>query len=287
MTSRHEFLQQVHEKLAPRSYLEIGVFDGRSLALSRVPTVAVDPVAREWEGVQCDLKFVEATSDDFFAGPDPLGHLPGRQVDLAFIDGMHLFEFALRDFINVERRSHPGTVIVLDDMLPRRHGEALRVRQSKAWTGDVFKMIPVLARYRPDLLCLPVDTTPTGVLVVLGADSTNRVLSNAYDEIVAEWVSEDPQTVPAEILRRTIAVDAHELLTADIWSTIRAGRRPVLRRREASHRLVQEIRRIMAGGEPAPPWTSRLRHAVKPRTRLRRIQRRVRRRLESRRATGT
>lgn len=276
---RHDFLQRVHTQLAPRSYLEIGVFDGRSLALSRVPTVAVDPVARAWEGVTCDLKFVEATSDDFFAGPDPLGHLPGRKVDLAFIDGMHLFEFALRDFINVEKRSHPGTVIVLDDMLPRKHVEALRQRRTKAWTGDVYKMIPVLARYRPDLLCLPVDTAPTGVLMVFGADASSKVLSEAYDEIVAEWLTDDPQKVPPEILGRTIAVDPRDLLGADFWPRLVRGRRRVLPRRQASDRLVQDVRRSLAGEEPPPPWAGRLRRAVKPRTRLRRIQRQIRRRL--------
>ncbi len=146
MTSRHEFLQRVHALLAPRGYLEIGVDDGRSLALSRGPTVAVDPVDRLAVSVQCDLHFVQATSDEFFTHPDPLGHLPGRQVDLAFIDGMHLFEYALRDFMNVERLSHPGTWWCLTTCCratprrPRGRGTAGRgletsTRSSRCWRG--------------------------------------------------------------------------------------------------------------------------------------------------------
>lgn len=274
MISRHEFLEQLHKLLAPRSYLEVGVYNGASLALSRVPTIAVDPVRRDFE-VNCDMQFVEATSDDFFAGPDPLAHLPDRIVDLAFIDGMHLFEFALRDFMNVERHSGPGTVIVLDDMLPRRPVEALRKRKTTGWTGDVWKIMPVLARYRPDLVCVPVDTAPTGLLLVFGADPANRVLSTAYDEIVAEWVTPDPQTVPAEVLTRTIATAPLDVLTADFWPRVVAGRRNRLPG-SSPRQVAEQVRRSLAG-EPPAPWTSTLRHTLKPRTRVRRLQRRLRR----------
>ena len=40
---RHGFLRQLHRVYKPRNYLEIGVNDGRSLALSRVPSYRVDP----------------------------------------------------------------------------------------------------------------------------------------------------------------------------------------------------------------------------------------------------
>ena len=42
-------------------------------------------------------------------------------MDLAFVDGMHLAEYALRDVLAVERFTLPTSVIVLDDMLPA-HG---------------------------------------------------------------------------------------------------------------------------------------------------------------------
>lgn len=146
---RHEFLQQLHAVLKPRTYLEIGTNDGRSLALSRVPSIAVDPAPKVRTRLHCDLQLVKATSDAFFATRQPMGHLmSGRnplrnarrgrpllgaytgtnQVDLAFIDGMHLFEYVLRDFTNTERFSGWSSVIVLDDMLPRNPAEAVRDR---------------------------------------------------------------------------------------------------------------------------------------------------------------
>ena len=41
--NRHEFLRHLHAAARPRNYLEIGVNDGRSLSLSRVPSIAIDP----------------------------------------------------------------------------------------------------------------------------------------------------------------------------------------------------------------------------------------------------
>jgi len=295
VTTRHEFLQQLHQLLAPRGYLEIGVADGRSLALSRSPTVAVDPAFVVSEPVHCDLDLVKSTSDDFFARPEPVAHLPGGNVDLAFIDGMHLFEFALRDFMGVERLSHPGTVVMIDDMLPRNHREASRIRRTTAWTGDVFKLRPVLEKYRPDLTLVSVDTRPTGVMLVLGLDSANTVLKEAYDAIVAEWVTEDPQVVPPEVLKRTIARAPDEVLQAGFWPWLVSRRgRPVGRPDSAA--VARRLRDELDGrdGRSNPPgpttvaghvagWARTVRTVAKPRTRVRRWQRsRERRRTEGR-----
>ncbi|HEY3943670.1 MAG TPA: hypothetical protein VGL78_00455 [Solirubrobacteraceae bacterium] len=44
-----DFLRGLHERLAPRTYLEIGVAQGHSLALSRCRSVGIDPVAVDQE----------------------------------------------------------------------------------------------------------------------------------------------------------------------------------------------------------------------------------------------
>nr|WP_221380300.1 class I SAM-dependent methyltransferase [Actinoplanes polyasparticus] len=234
---RHEFLRELHKVSANRNYLEIGVNDGRSLSLSRVPSIAIDPAFKVVTELKCDVHLVKATSDAFFARKNPLGHLKsgrhplrnmrrgrsltgywrGTTLDLSFIDGMHLFEYAFRDFINVEKHSDWSSVIVLDDMLPRSVDEAARDRHTDAWTGDVYKIIEVLARYRPDLVTVLVDTEPTGQLLVFGADPGNTVLKDKYDEIMAEYLVEDPQKVPEAILERSAAVSPQSLLQAGFW----------------------------------------------------------------------
>jgi hypothetical protein len=217
---RHELLRALHERLRPRTYLEIGVNDGRSLSLSRVRSVAIDPAFSVTSELRGDVHLVRATSDEFFARPDPLQHLQGRPIDLAFIDGMHLAEFALRDFLNVERYTSPASVIVLDDALPRDVDEAARRRHTKFWAGDVYKVPQALRRLRPDLVVLDVDTRPTGTCVVLLPDAGSRVLLDRYDELMAEMVVPDPQDVPVELLERKDAVDPVRLVESPIWSRL-------------------------------------------------------------------
>ncbi|MDL5205557.1 class I SAM-dependent methyltransferase [Streptomyces sp. ALI-76-A] len=241
---RHEFLRSLHKVSANRNYLEIGVNDGRSLTLSRVPSIAIDPAFKVVSEIRCDVHLVKATSDDFFARENPLAHLKGGRhpvrnlrrgrspigywrgttLDLSFIDGMHLFEYALRDFMNVEKHSDWSSVIVLDDMLPRNIDEAARDRHTGAWTGDVYKVVEILNRYRPDLVTVLVDTQPTGQLVVFGADPDNTVLHDRYDEIIAEFKVPDPQKVPEAILERVPAVTPETLVEAPFW-------RPLVRAR--------------------------------------------------------
>ncbi|GAB3689368.1 class I SAM-dependent methyltransferase [Angustibacter aerolatus] len=226
---RHDLLRQLHRALRPRTYLEVGVNDGRSLSLSRARSVAIDPAFKVTVDLRADLHLVRSTSDEVFTTPGALSHLRGRPVDLGFVDGLHLAEFALRDFMHLERLTTPGSVVVVDDVLPRDVPEAARDRHTLAWTGDVYKVVDVLRRYRPDLVVLEVDTGPTGTAVVLCPDAGSQVLHEAYDEIVEQLVTPDPQVVPASVLGRTHAVDPARLLASPAWSALRllrAHRRP-------------------------------------------------------------
>jgi hypothetical protein len=227
---RHELLKNLHDLLRPRSYFEIGVNRGASLEISRARSVAVDPFFQVIRELHCDVHLVRMTSDEFFARKHPFAHLDEPVVDLAFIDGMHLSEYAFRDFINTERFTHAGTVLVIDDMLPRDVPEAARDRagaglSGKAWTGDVYKVTETLRSLRPDLVCVELDTEPTGTVVVFLPDPTSNVLHEAYDDVVQAYVTPDPQDVPREILERTGAIAPEVLVEAPIWKTLRQARK--------------------------------------------------------------
>nr|WP_294694929.1 class I SAM-dependent methyltransferase [uncultured Friedmanniella sp.] len=209
-------LTEVHRRLSPRAYLEVGVRDGRSLSLARCRTVAIDPAFAITHEIHTDLALFRTTSDEYFARPDPLAPTGGTPFDLSFVDGLHLFEYAFRDFVNAERCSSPRGVVVFDDILPRSVDEAARQRHTTSWTGDVYTMLAVLERYRPDLVVIPVGTRPTGLLLVVGLDPDNTVLIDRYDDIMAEFRRPDPQPVPPEVLDRLTVMPPQRLLDSGL-----------------------------------------------------------------------
>src|SRR3954463_6645 len=219
-----DFIGAVHERLEPPPYLEIGIRFGPSLALSKATTVGVDPAYELRHQAPEGAELVRETSDDFFERSDPLRHFDGRPAAMSFIDGMHLAEYALRDFINVEANSHWTSAVVFDDILPRDPEEAARERTTRVWAGDVFKIIGVLDRHRPDLTVLRIGTKPTGLLLVLGLDPNNDVLSERYDEIAAEIVTPDPQELPRDIAEQKHVLDPDKVLGASFWQLLREAR---------------------------------------------------------------
>jgi predicted O-methyltransferase YrrM len=222
---RHQFLSHLHQRIRPGTYLEIGVDQGQSLSLSRVPSIGIDPDFRITREIHCDLHLARTSSDEFFARAHPLAHFAEPVIDLAFIDGMHLAEYVVRDFLAVERFTSPASVIVVDDVFPRSVEEANRVRSTQDWTGDVFKAMAALRELRPDLVVVEVDTEPTGVAVILCPDASRGGVLASYDEWLANAVSPDPQDVPREVLERRRAVDPEALLAAGWWEELAGWRR--------------------------------------------------------------
>ena len=216
-----DFLGRIHEVLEPPTYLEIGVRNGDSLALARSPSIGIDPAYRLKVAPPPGAKLFPVTSDDFFERAEPLLTFGGRRVGFSFIDGMHLAEFALRDFVNVERHADWTAAIVFDDILPRDVEEANRDRSTHQWTGDVYKVLEVLEAHRPDLVVLRVGTEPTGLGLVLGLDPESRVLEHRLDELCDRLVQPDPQPVPAAVIERRGALDPEVVLAASFWSVLR------------------------------------------------------------------
>ena len=164
-----DFLERLHAAVQPEAYLEIGLRHGDSLALASCPSLGVDPAFNLKVELGENVTLLRETSDEYFGRKWPLKPLGGRRVDMAFIDGMHLSEFALRDFMGVEQLSRWTGVAIFDDILPRTVEEANRDRRTRAWTGDVYKVLRMLECHRPDLICLRVGTKPTGLLLVLAS----------------------------------------------------------------------------------------------------------------------
>ena len=215
-----QVLDYAHQQLKPSTYLEIGVRTGTSLALARCRAIGIDPAFTVKTELHCDVSLFRTTSDAYFSRPDPLAATDGRPFELAFIDGMHLFEFALRDFINAERYSSTRGMIFFDDMMPNSVDEAARVKHTRLWTGDVYSMVEVLRRYRPDLTVLAIDVRPTGLLLVTGLDPENTVLADHYTEILEEFRKPDPQPVPVQLIDRLGAQTPERVMGSGLWDVL-------------------------------------------------------------------
>jgi hypothetical protein len=175
----------VHEIVRPSNYCEIGCRYGYSLALSRVPAIGIDPDFEIKTQLIAPTQLYRMTSDDFFGGMDVRKNF-GAPIDFAFIDGMHLAEFALRDFINFESASHEGGLIAVDDLLPGDLAYASRERKTQIWTGDVYRIIPLLRHHRPDLEIRVYDVAMKGFGTITHLDPSSSVLRQRLKEIEAE-----------------------------------------------------------------------------------------------------
>lgn len=194
-------LRRLHAVLRPRTYLEIGTRTGDSLRLSSCASVAIDPffaISADIIGTKPVCHLYQTTSDRFFRDTDVEAVLGGK-VELAFLDGMHLAEYLLRDVMNLEKRCRPNSVLLLHDCMPsdvymacRMEGDHVARNKSLApnwWTGDVWKAVWALLAHRPDLKVVAIDSPPTGLVGITNLDPGSTVLDRCYAAIVREMTA--------------------------------------------------------------------------------------------------
>jgi hypothetical protein len=98
--------------------------------------------------------------------------------------------------MNTEKCMAPNSIIIMHDCIPtdvymarrRQHDEEIRRQTSTpaSWTGDVWKTILALRKYRKDLKIYPFDADPTGLVFITNLDPNSSVLRNNYDAITRE-----------------------------------------------------------------------------------------------------
>jgi len=196
--SHLEFLSVLHKWLVPRTYLEVGTETGQSLLRVKCDALCIDPNFKVTGNVFSGRRrafFFQMTSREFFRHYDLHTFFPGG-IDIAFQDGMHHFEELLQDFINTERFCHPNSLMVLHDCLPlneRMAERSYRLNETEEpgirdyWTGDVWRIIPILQKFRPELRIFFVDCPPTGLVLCSNLNPYSTVLSESYDQIVAQF----------------------------------------------------------------------------------------------------
>ena len=188
----YDLLARLHNFLKPKTYLEIGVSNGLSMtkALSNTLAIGIDPVCAVDQNFVAETKLFNLTSNDFFASHNLHDIIDGSILDMAFIDGLHTFEQVLSDFINVESYSGPRTVILVHDCLPLDRVTASTERISGFWTGDVWKLLPALAKFRPDLNIFVTPTPPSGLAIITNVNAKSAIkLKKHCQQMISEFSS--------------------------------------------------------------------------------------------------
>jgi hypothetical protein len=186
-------------------------------------------------------RVVQQTSDDFFeADEDPILK---TKPELVFIDGMHLIEYVLRDFMHVEKICGENTIVVIDDIFPNQPEQASRERETRVWTGDVWKLYPLLSKYRPDLVLIPLDTSPTGLLLIAGLNPNDQTLWQRYNPVIRE--AQFGMSKPGQkILGRQGAISPTGQAFRQCLEVLQSARQ----NRTAVRKLSDKLRNILTAG---------------------------------------
>jgi hypothetical protein len=193
------FLKRFHQNFKPRNYFEIGVQTGGTIEFAECASIGVDPffqIDRPFMLNKPSCFLYQMTSDSFFKAYKP-DVIFGEPVQMAFLDGMHWFEFLLRDFINTERCCSPNSMIFMHDCIPtdahvaRRIGDDYSLIDQSTnpnwWGGDVWKTVAILLKYRPDLRIISFNAPPTGLVAITNLAPSSSFLSTNYFDLIDEY----------------------------------------------------------------------------------------------------
>jgi tetratricopeptide (TPR) repeat protein len=242
---RYQVVQHVIDRIKARTYLEIGVDKGltfvntqvaRKIGIDPVPTAqlidqmlnifnidyfsfrtAGSPPSSELKltatarqtidqlaaGESAELFYI--TSDSFFKNNAAL-LFHSEKIDVAFVDGLHMYEQTYQDVLNILDHLNDSGVILVHDCNPPTHASAAPARSWEEaemmnlpgwdgmWCGDVWKSIVHLRAVRDDLNIFVLDCDfgigvvskeRSGQTLNLTADQINAM---TYDDLNANRV---------------------------------------------------------------------------------------------------
>ena len=145
--TRVDVIQSILDTIGGETYLEIGCANGQTLKSIKIKNrISIDPaeISEALAEVLLEnnniLHFTN-TSDYFFSGASD-AVFSDKQIDVAFIDGLHSYKQVVKDVFNVLRYLSPRGVIVLHDCNPTEEVWQKVPMQCRTFTGDVWKVMP-------------------------------------------------------------------------------------------------------------------------------------------------
>lgn len=136
---KHEIINRIITETEAKSYLEIGFADGFNFnkITNSVTKVGVDPNAKA-----NGKDIFKLNSDNFFQSQD-------SEYDVVFIDGLHYADQVRKDIINAMKCN--AKAIIIHDTIPHSKEMQEVPRNTKEWTGDVYKAVVGFRMKYPDI----------------------------------------------------------------------------------------------------------------------------------------
>ena len=198
---RLTLIQNLIDKNKFSKYLEIGVSIGTVFfRVKCAKKIAVDPsfgfskfkiltrTLRLGNYSNLSARYFEKTSDDFFKDDAP--SVLNDTVDIALIDGMHEYGYALRDIENTLKYLSPNGVIIVHDCNPKTQENACSFHEWKErgftgeWNGDVWKAIVNLRSSKPDLDIFVADIDQgLGIITKRNTLESPSLPNRSYEEV--------------------------------------------------------------------------------------------------------
>ncbi|SRR5258706_4657068 len=223
---RITLVNELMTKKKLKNYLEIGVFNGRvffrvksTFKIAVDPSFAFDAIRKLGKlfinPYNLFNRYIEKKSDDFFAQDAPR-LFANRQCNLSLIDGMHEYDFALRDVENTLKYLSDDGVIIMHDCNPVTKDEACTFEEWKAkdfkgqWNGDVWKTIMHLRTFRNDINVFVLDCDQgLGVItkqkperhLAFSQDDINRFTYEDFDKNRVNWINLKPASYYKEYFK--------------------------------------------------------------------------------------
>ena len=176
-------------RIRPKVFLAIG---DRARYVQCVPQpilgLGVDPwPIMNLKSLPPNQQVYPVTSDYFFHSPYMVKEL---HPDIILISGFHRFEQVLRDVIFAEKLCSNKSIIMVENTAPASQDDIDRadITAVAHQTGDVFKIIPIFKKYRPEMKVSTLIDVDKGITIFENLDESNHTLQYELVQAVEEVI---------------------------------------------------------------------------------------------------
>lgn len=192
-----DHLKALHAALSPKRYIEIGIGDGASLALTRQAErcIGIDPQPRVRYNFHTSTRIYPMSTDVFFE-KENLAEALGGLADMILLGGSCSYRETLEDIRRLELHAHPETLLLIRGSYPLDDALSSSQPHPRFWCGDGWKCILILRELCPDISLCTLPSHPAGLTLVRGIDRLGSITKEQFEEVAAKYDTMKPSEIP-------------------------------------------------------------------------------------------